>query len=76
MVVVVVLTCAWLHTLAAVNSQCLCVWCSSLWCVALVPCTVLFHMQVQEVFGSGTACVVCPVEKIQYLDEVLAMHPL
>lgn len=27
--------------------------------------------RVQEVFGSGTACVVCPVEEIQYLDEVL-----
>ena len=27
--------------------------------------------QVKEVFGSGTACIVCPVEKIMYLGEQL-----
>jgi branched-subunit amino acid aminotransferase/4-amino-4-deoxychorismate lyase len=29
-----------------------------------------FFTQLKEVFGSGTACVVCPVNAIQYLDEV------
>ena len=43
-------------------------------CVDLMPCAVSLHMQVKEMFGSGTACVVCPVEKILYLDEVLAPY--
>ena len=28
------------------------------------------HLQLKEVFGAGTACVVCPVNRILYLDEV------
>ena len=43
-------------------------------CVDLMPCAVSLHMQVKEMFESGTACVVCPVEKILYLDEVLALY--
>lgn len=27
-------------------------------------------IQIKEVFGTGTACVVCPVNGILYLDEV------
>ena len=27
-------------------------------------------LQLKEVFGAGTACVVCPVNRILYLDEV------
>ena len=39
--------------------------------VALFP---LMHtylcLQLKEIFGSGTACVVCPVDRILYLEEV------
>ncbi|MCG8623113.1 MAG: hypothetical protein MJE68_14105 [Proteobacteria bacterium] len=28
------------------------------------------HPQLKEIFGAGTACVVCPVNRILYLDEV------
>ena len=65
---------AWLHVPLAVPGilrmwrGMLCVW---TWCHRW---TVSLHMQVQEMFGSGTACVVCPVEEIQYLDEVLALY--
>ena len=27
-------------------------------------------LQIKEMFGAGTACVVCPVDKIVFLDEV------
>ena len=27
-------------------------------------------LQLKEIFGSGTACVVCPVDRILYLEEV------
>ncbi|KAH9518806.1 branched-chain-amino-acid aminotransferase, partial [Bulinus truncatus] len=30
--------------------------------------------RVKEVFGAGTACVVCPVSKILYLDQELLVH--
>lgn len=26
-------------------------------------------------FGAGTACVVCPIDKMQYLDEVYNIKP-
>ena len=32
------------------------------------------HQQLKEVFGAGTACVVCPVNRILYLDEVCYIH--
>ena len=34
-------------------------------------CCTCVCCQVKEVFGSGTACIVCPVEKIMYLGEQL-----
>lgn len=62
-------TLQWTATVAALLFVCGIILCG----VTLVPFTMSFHVQVKEVFGSGTACVVCPVEEIQYLDEVYVM---
>ena len=32
---------------------------------------LLLYLQIKEIFGVGTACVVCPVNKIGYKDQVV-----